>query len=693
MLSVMTYPGDTSLSDDIKERIRTTFRQALDLTEAGSHKEALLGCDFVLRLDPLFEPARILHKRLRASEGAVETTDLRSALGGDTDASLGLDAIESAASDLELAEPIQPAPVAQARAEPAEAPSFEPAVEEALAEPPAPSPPSEVDSELVTTFADEKVDEPDPLLAALTSEPEAPSVDASEIAANEIHLGEAPQSTAQPTAPIDEVQLSELRLSEVPLDASRAGSAVGAPGSAALGGDAITTGGDLSTEMVEPLGEVPQLDDESQRRIAELLEEGQVAYDEAEYQSAIDSWSRVFLIDIDHAEANQRIEQARRMAAEAERQVEEVFHEAMSHLDSGDLELSRHALKRVLELQPSHLAAQEYLDRINSGEVMAPEPEMPLEDEAPMTPAGFDLDETFESEEGDEDLFASPDIVPAAAEFEVPETAMPPAPAAKKRPRQTFFLVGSLVLVLVVAGGWFLRDSWDSLFPNSSSAQGAPTPQRIDPIARARKLHEQGKTAIAIAQLRRLPPGDPHYAEGQALVAQWETAETGTDLLGPSAEDIARYDALVARAKAAHTHREFLLTDDLLRRASSYAPLDAETLAIQEDATVALAPLEEQIKVFRSGDWEYALPKLWRMRESDANNADINRLIVDSYYNLGVRDLQRGRPEAALRKFEEALSLRSNDRTLQRLRDFSATYNGRNEDLLYRIFVKYLPFR
>ena len=76
----MSYPGDTSLSSDIKDRILKTFEQALDLSEKGSRKEALLGCDFVLRLDPLFEPARVLHKRLRDTESDVATDDLRSAL-------------------------------------------------------------------------------------------------------------------------------------------------------------------------------------------------------------------------------------------------------------------------------------------------------------------------------------------------------------------------------------------------------------------------------------------------------------------------------------------------------------------------------------------------------------------------------------------------------------------------------------
>ena len=448
-----------------------------------------------------------------------------------------------------------------------------------------------------------------------------------------------------------------------------------------------------------PLGAPAQLDPESERRIQELLDEGQQAVEQKEYQSAIDSWSRVFLIDIDHEEANQRIEDARRMAAEAERQVEEVFHEAMSCLDEGDLEASREALNRVLEMQPGHLAAVEYLERIESGDVAPPPTEVasPQHDEV-GTDAGFDLEDSadFSSEDsGEQDLFTTPDIAPLAGADLEPVTApvVPPPPPQKRDPRRLFISVGSLVLVLVLLGGWFLRDNWSRFFPNSQSAQDVPAPQRIDPIRRAKALHEQGKTAIAIAQLRRLPPGDPYYTEAQALVAQWEIAPVDSVPQGPTSGEMDRFRALLANAGSAQAANENLLVVEFLSRAASIAPLDQQALVDLAAAEAELANLRDQIQVFRSGDWEYALPALWRMREADISNADVNRLIIDSYYNLGVRDLQRGRPESASKKFEEALNLRPNDKTLARLHAFSETYQERPEDLLYRIFVKYLPFR
>ena len=59
-----------------------------------------------------------------------------------------------------------------------------------------------------------------------------------------------------------------------------------------------------------------------------------------------------------------RIEQARQLKAEREREVEEIFHEGMSRFDSGSLELASESFGRVLELSPGHMAATDYLQKI-----------------------------------------------------------------------------------------------------------------------------------------------------------------------------------------------------------------------------------------------------------------------------------------------------------------------------------------
>ena len=67
--------------------------------------------------------------------------------------------------------------------------------------------------------------------------------------------------------------------------------------------------------------------------------------------------------------------------------------------------------------------------------------------------------------------------------------------------------------------------------------------------------------------------------------------------------------------------------------------------------------------------------------------------MVDTYYNLALFDLNRGDTGAAKTKIREARALDRSDPMLDRLEQFCAAYDKRKQDLLYRIFIKYLPQR
>ncbi|HUP25282.1 MAG TPA: hypothetical protein VNB06_20380, partial [Thermoanaerobaculia bacterium] len=72
----MDYPGDPALAQEIRTRVLTTFRQTVELAGEGRLQEASLGCDFILKMDPRFEPARKLQERLADSAGPVPAADL-----------------------------------------------------------------------------------------------------------------------------------------------------------------------------------------------------------------------------------------------------------------------------------------------------------------------------------------------------------------------------------------------------------------------------------------------------------------------------------------------------------------------------------------------------------------------------------------------------------------------------------------
>ena len=205
------------------------------------------------------------------------------------------------------------------------------------------------------------------------------------------------------------------------------------------------------------------------------------------------------------------------------------------------------------------------------------------------------------------------------------------------------------MLALVAAALVFVYLNRDRFFPNAKE-QAPPAAETVDPIARATRLHDDGKTAVAINQLRRLPPTDPHYEEAQALISQWEASAAPPPPVetGPSAEEVARRAELLAEA------REALSRDEALDRRRAARPGDGDRPARRaarpscaSEVEASLAPLAAELRLFRDGEYERALPGLWRLHEPDPSNADVRRLIVDSYYNLAVRDLQRGDVKSA----------------------------------------------
>lgn len=712
----MNYPGNSSLSSDVHERVLNTYRQTLDLAARGNRQEASLGCDFILRLDPEFEPARTLMSRLERGDGPVVIDDLRP--GGPAFLALKpptadpFDELEHVDLDLGGDEgrgaeggPGGESTVGELRR----------LLEERRF------------GEVMQRVREDEtlLDDPEVsgIVRAARSRQEAEPYIQSflESARQELRSGSHDQA-ARLLESARELDPGHPGLADLQRLLATGGAAATPATDSGDGpeGTEIDLGSDHGGGLDDSLDSVDlSLGDDSEvslgsepaaggdDRIHELLHEGQAAFDQEDYQGAIDAWSRIFLIDIDHQEAARRIEKARRLKAEHERRVEELFHEGMGALEDGDADQARELLQKVVSLQPNHLAAKEALQKIEAGEV----PRAKTEPEAPAPPA----------EEPSIRPRTTP-IPPALADSEASmseEVLIPPEPGRplpvsapeldtfdRSGPNRTFLFIGALVLVGVLAGAWLVYQEWSDWFPNANGQ--AESPPAEDPLRKATSYHDLGRTDLAIAQLSRLPPNDPHYEEAQALISQWEAEagqtakeradETGDTATGEGDEtetpEAHRQGDLVAEARRAVARGEFLPAENLLLRARQLGELDSEGRSLEAEVRERLEPFRREIELVRGGDWEFALPDLWRLRESDPENPDINRLLVTSYYNLGVRDLQRGDATGAVSQFEEASNLlEDRDPALERHLRFARAYQGRSKDLLYQIYVKYLPVR
>ena len=68
-------------------------------------------------------------------------------------------------------------------------------------------------------------------------------------------------------------------------------------------------------------------------------------------------------------------------------------------------------------------------------------------------------------------------------------------------------------------------------------------------------------------------------------------------------------------------------------------------------------------------------------------------MILDAHFNMGATALQEERLDEARREFDEVLKADPNDELAKRSKDLADRYEGQPKDLLYRIYVKYLPLR
>ncbi|HSM50053.1 MAG TPA: hypothetical protein VLA75_01480, partial [Thermoanaerobaculia bacterium] len=620
-----------------------TFRQSLDLAAKGSLREAQLGCDFVLGLDPEFYPARRLADLLATAEGPVDVSDL----AGETP-------------------PVAP-----------EGPLF-PRFEELLAE-------REFEQLLALAAANRERVAADPglqqLVAMAQEKAEAepylrPFLDQARAAVAEGRVVEAERALVKARAlDPDHPEIARIALRVAALAPEEAGEEL-----------VLEDGEAFADSVLAPMAGHGPLETGGDARIEDLLREGQAAFDRGEFQEAIDAWSRIFLVDIDHREASRLVDLARQRKAEAEREIEELFHEAVLKFEAGDAAEAREGFERVLAAHPGYYSAREYLALLDEGDRAAAGgpavlaiPLAPLDREAPEGAAAPSAHEIF-----------TPPEVPAADRPSRPAAGERSVAAVRRggaSGRRLFLLVGGGVFVALLAAGLWLWQSREELFPNSQppTTPAATAGRPDDPIASARRMHEQGRTAQAISLLRRLPSGSPDFVEAQTLVSQWEAlvrtpaAPAAGEQIDP--EQQARRQEWLDRAAAELAAGERVRALLAYEQAAKIAVLDgdpaAELAALQRE----LEPLATELELVRQEDWELLLNNLWRRREAGESRREVERMMVDAYYNLGLRDLQRGDAAGASAKFGEGLAIDPQDVELQRFARFARTYQERGEDL------------
>ncbi len=70
------YPGNPSLPREVRDKILSTFRHTLNLYKEGKTDDCLIGCDFILKMDPRFAPARQLMEKAKNPANEIDVARL-----------------------------------------------------------------------------------------------------------------------------------------------------------------------------------------------------------------------------------------------------------------------------------------------------------------------------------------------------------------------------------------------------------------------------------------------------------------------------------------------------------------------------------------------------------------------------------------------------------------------------------------
>jgi tetratricopeptide (TPR) repeat protein len=697
-----TYPGNVSLATAVKDRVVSTFEQTLVLHRQGRTEEVIAGCNLILQMDPLFDPARKLLEKVK-NQGAGAPLDAGGA-GGDplAEAQQALAArdferviqitTEILTNDLmnddarvlsdEARERIEAAPFVD---------QFVRKCQQHVANGNINAARTDLEKARALDSGHPGVAQIEAMIRGAESKAVPTAFDASSFVVDTpapsprgtsqasdfgftFEEEKAPQPAAAPSFEGFSFGAAQPGTTESPFGGSFNFDAPVQQGSAAPGIDSRATAKpegeyDFSTASIET-------SPDDQKKIDQYLHDGDAAFDSGDYQQAIDLWSRVFLIDVTNEAASERIERAKVKRREIEQRLEGVLAAGIAAFERNDFSTARAKFEEVLRGDPMNVQAQDYLERIDSTGAgqYAPPPPPKLDDGLETLPGISD------------DVLTPPPPTAKAA----PRTsaAAPRAAAAPARRLPIGLIAAVAAVVLLAAGGWFV---WSRMSGGADEApQQAATASVLD---RATRLGQQAKFDEAIAALQEVQPGDPNYDAAIAMIADLQQKKARAAAVVDGRPAAVYYDENLAAARTAFAQRDYARAKTAFDNAARVKPLPPDVSTAYETANRQVAKLASARALFAERRYADAITSLQTLRAQDPSDKSVQRMIIDAHFNIGAKALREEKLQDAVRAFDAVLAEDPNDELARRSRELAQRYEGKPRDLLYRIYVKYLPTR
>jgi tetratricopeptide (TPR) repeat protein len=706
----MSYPGNASLSPAVKDRVISTFQQTLTLYHQGRKDEVAAGCNLILQMDPSFDPARKLMDKtrnpalpidvdallprndadpLRQARTAMADRDFERVLHI-TGAVLSEDLLNDEARILsdEAREKLEAAPFVEqfSRKSEQQIASGNIAAAKMELEKARALDPTHPEVVRIGKMIAERGTAPQPAQPTPSFVIDAPS----------------PAATGRSTAQAADFGFAfeeekpaeaEVSFSNFSFDAPASDSPFGggfsfdapaapapAPAAAQPSPAAPSSPGDFDFATASV---VTSADD--QKKIDQYLADGDRAAAAGDHQQAIDLWSRIFLIDVTNDDASERIERAKAKRRELDQKIEPLLASGTAAFERGDTEKAHADLGEVLRLDPRNSTAQGYLDRLS--ETVSAGGAAASQEYLPPAPGDDKLDlGFFDDEPSPYDLPAIPPP-PAATPAAKASAKAEPAPKTKSgRQLPVGLLAGVAGLLVLLAVGWFI---WSKYMTGPAEETGAG--QAI--IARASGLAGAGKYDQAIALLQDIKPEDPQHDQALVMIADLRAKKSSSAQLVDGIPAAQYYEQKLAAGRTAFEAHDYAAAKAALDQAQRVKPLPPELKSQYDAAAQQVAKLDSAKALFNERKYADAIANLQPLLDQDPQNPNIRRIIANAHFNLGAMALQEEHLTDAQREFDEVLKGNPGDELAKRSRELAIRYEGQPKDLLYKMYVKYLPLR
>ncbi len=692
----------------------TAFRQVVGKLQEGSREEALIGLEFVLRLDPAYAPARNLHQQLSSGAAEIDLNEIVAELQAPT-----TDAINSLL--VEAVEDFNNRDFAAARHK----------VDQVLLDLPGHQEARQLLREIegatkgdtqVRNFLDQarealrRGDSQEAANFVMMAQALDPhhggiSTTIAEIeAAGDVSLsqtGFAPESPAEaspgfaPPAALGPVFGAAESASEMFADTADQLSATigddadddtGQPDFSAAGA-ASAPEFDAAPRAPEPppiraeepyyeetMSEVSELFQEApgafaaeagdpassgkHKKIRELLSRGGTAAAADDFASAIDAWSRVFLIDPDHEEAHDRIEHIRHAKEQLERRIEPMLTDAHDAHDSGNDETAHDFVTRVLELSPNHVDARRLADALGSPQGAA---------------AGMP---ELEDDLFNDDFSATADF---GADVSRPPTSLEgewrtPKKPKRRLPWQLWAAIGTVGVLVIAFSLWVASN----VMPEK-----APPEKRIDVVNRvlvqAAEFYNKNQIEEAIVLLEQNSADDPFQSRINKRLDEYRL-KVATPVPTPVPEGLATCRALLAEGRWMAAYERVKAELRLFPNDPGLEKVRLEILEVEPEAAILQGAVI-------SGDFRAAIAVCRDMLEKRPDDSEVLDFYERTLFNAGMAELRAFNLPQSESYLVELAGRQPDDLEVKRVLEFVESYKSRPVDMQLEIFVGSIPSR